>query len=164
MTIGTKSVLFGVHQFIWHPLTVGLAWRRLFRVWPTWREWVCIFVHDLGYIGRRDIDGEDGREHPRLGAVLAFRLLGASFGTFTLLHSRDVARRRGMKPSPLCWADKFSVWCDPAWFYLLRAGLSGEIREFKSRAPAHVRDQSDAFWLQWYRTGVKQIPEVRDYL
>lgn len=33
MRIGTKSILFGVHQFIWHPVTVYIAWRNKGMLW-----------------------------------------------------------------------------------------------------------------------------------
>lgn len=168
MNIGTKSVLFGVHQFLWHPWTVGLAWRRLYQVWPTWREWFCIFVHDLGYWGKPNIDGPEGREHPVFGANLASDLLDRNgsqgYFDFTLFHSREYAKANWREPSPLCWADKYSVLCEWRWFYLLRARLSGEIREFKGNAPEHVRPESDKFWLNWYRTKVRNLKEIREIL
>lgn len=164
MKIGTRSILFGVHQFFWHPLTVGLAWRRLYGCWPTWREWICIFVHDLGYWGKPNLDGPEGRTHPELGAYMVHRLLGHPYDQLTLFHSREYARLKGQEPSPLCWADKYSVWCEPRWFYLLRAKLSGEAREFKANAPEHVRRESDLFWLNWYRTKVRNLKEIRELL
>lgn len=168
MKIGTKSVLFGVHQFIWHPLSVGLAWRRLFKVWPTWREWVCIFVHDLGYWGKPNMDGPEGRMHPEVGADLAGRWLDSGYERvyhdLTLFHSREYAKMMVESPSLLCWADKYSVLCEPQWFYLLRARLSGEAKEFKNNAPEHVRSQSDLFWLNWYRTKVRNLNEIREIL
>lgn len=57
MKTGTKSLLFGVHQFIWHPLTVLLAWIKLYG-WPAWEELVCIIIHDWGYWGKSNMDGE----------------------------------------------------------------------------------------------------------
>lgn len=164
MKIGTRSVLFGVHQFLWHPWTVGRAWRRLYGVWPTWREWVCIFVHDLGYWGKPNIDGPEGRTHPEFGADLAGRLLGPKYGNLTLYHSREYSKFYGGRPSLLCWADKYSVWCEPAWFYMLRARLSGEIKEFKQNAPEHVRQESDWFWLAWYCIKVRSLNEIRELL
>lgn len=174
MKIGTKSVLFGVHQFIWHPITVGVAWRRLFKVWPTWREWVCIFVHDLGYWGKPNMDGTEGREHPVFGAHMAQMLLdrdrqiplkwGTTYHDLTLFHSRQYAKMRGVEPSLLCWADKYCVVCEPRWFYLLRARLSSEVTEFKSHAPEHVKHCSDLYWLNWYRNKVLNLPEIKSIL
>jgi hypothetical protein len=162
--VGTRSVLYGVHAFWFHPLTVGLAWHKLFRVWPTWREWVCIFVHDLGYWGRPNMDGPEGRRHPEFGAQLARKVLGESYGQFTLYHSREYAKMAGAEPSPLAWADKFSLWCEPRWFYLLRARLSGEITEYRRNAPAHTQRESDAYWHQWLRTKFRNINEIRALL
>ncbi len=70
MKLGTKSILFGVHQFIWHPLTVAMAWRQIEGRCPKWWELVAIFCHDLGYIGCPDMDGEEGRKHPLKGAQI----------------------------------------------------------------------------------------------
>jgi hypothetical protein len=164
ISIGTKSILFGVHQCIWHPITVGLAWRKLFRVWPTWREWVCIFVHDLGYWGKPNIDGAEGKQHPVLGACLATHICGAKSGALVLFHSRDFSRAFGATPSKLCWADKYSVMFDPRWFYLLRARLSGEVNEFRDNAPEYQRKERDIFWLNWYRTKVQTLDEIRALL
>src|SRR5688572_16148490 len=130
MKIGTKSVLFGVHQFLWHPLTVLLAWRRLYG-WPNWKQTIAIFCHDLGYWGCPNIDGPEGKSHPRRGALLASRIVG-QFTTplfnydihtyyFTLLHSRDAAKGEGKPVSALYAADKASILFDPKWLYLLRA-------------------------------------------
>lgn len=134
MTVGTRSLLFGVHQVVWHPVTVALAWRRLYGRWPTWREAVCIALHDLGYLGVREMDGADGERHPELGARVAAGLLGREYGRLCLLHSRHYAVRVGAAPSALCWADKLSILYEPWWFYLPRARLSGELAEYRDRA------------------------------
>lgn len=164
MSIGTRSLLFGVHQFLWHPLTVGYAWRKLLGVWPTWREWVCIFLHDVGYWGKPNIDGKEGRRHPEVGAILVDEWLGDQYYQLTLYHSREYAKMDKAEPSLLCWADKYSVLCDPEWFYLLRGWLSGEIREFKQNAPPEIRKLSDRQWLRWYRNKVLNMNEVRYFL
>jgi hypothetical protein len=159
MTVGTKSLLFGVHQFAWHPVTVWLAWVKLYRTWPTWRECVCILVHDWGYWGCEEMDGPQGPEHTALGADIANRLLDRyeelsprqrwmarnNWGTASIdpafryyrlvrWHSRHLCARCGAEPSKLCWPDKLSMLYDPDWFYLLRARLSGEIAEYRTNA------------------------------
>jgi hypothetical protein len=69
MKTGTKSVLFGVHAFWFHPITVALAWRWLYGRWPQWWQAIVILLHDTpGYWGCDDMDGECGRMHPELGA------------------------------------------------------------------------------------------------
>lgn len=71
MTTGTKSLLFGVHQFLWHPLTVLLAWVYLYRSFPNPKELLCIFVHDWGYWGCPNMDGPEGERHPERAATHA---------------------------------------------------------------------------------------------
>jgi hypothetical protein len=70
VTIGTKSVLFGAHQFLIHPWFVALAWWRLYGFPWDPRLWVAFFVHDLGYIGQPNMDGAEGERHPVFGARL----------------------------------------------------------------------------------------------
>ena len=128
--VGRRSLLFGVHQFLWHPWTVYQAWRRLYGR-PNWREAVCIVIHDWGYWFAPNIDGPEGQRHPEWGARIARRWLGDAYGDLVLYHSRHYARLHGKAPSKLCWADKLSILYEPKWFYLLRATLSGEIREYR---------------------------------
>lgn len=130
MTRGSKSLLFGVHQFIWHPATVLIAWIRLYGR-PNWKEVICIIVHDWGYWGSPNMDGEEGECHPEIGARIAGALFGREYYDLCLLHSRHYARKVNREPSRLCWADKMSIIHDPWWFYLLRACLSGEIKEYR---------------------------------
>lgn len=82
MRIGTKSLLVGAHQGLWHPFTVLLAWIELYGL-PNWKEAVCIVIHDWGYWGKKNIDGgptltpfdgfdyEEGFYHPCLAGEIA---------------------------------------------------------------------------------------------
>jgi hypothetical protein len=144
MKIGTKSLLFGVHQIFWHPYVVYKAWCYLYGR-PTWKEFVCIFIHDWGYWGCSDMDGEDGLFHPVLGGNIANRLFGIRYWKFCLCHSRSYIEHMNIilmsanrlhhepywEPSKLCWADKLSFTFEPRWFYLFRACLSGELEEYR---------------------------------
>jgi hypothetical protein len=151
MKIGTKSLLFGVHQFFWHPLTVFRAWKRLYGR-PNLRESICILVHDWGYWRAGDMDGSIGGLHPELGARIIGRLFDDAHRDLVLLHSRRYARGRGLEPSKLCWADKLSIMYDPDWFYLLRARASGELDEYRHQAGYHIPiQQSDRAWLRWIK-------------
>lgn len=152
MRRGTLSLLFGVHQVLWHPWTVYRAWRALFGR-PTWREVICIILHDWGYWGSPNMDGEEGERHPELGAKLAGKLLGPSYHDLVLLHSRHYAKHRGLQPSKLCWADKLSICYDPKWFYLLRARLTGEIAEYR-QISSHLLPltASHSAWFDWMRS------------
>jgi len=174
MKIGTRSVLFGVHQFLWHPLTVVLAWRKLYGCWPRREELVAIAMHDVGYWGCPNIDGPEGRLHPERGARWTSRV-ARWFGwdgdwgcVLALFHSREYAKRHGGgQVSTLCWPDKYSVTFEPKWFFLLRANLSGEIAEFKANAvraghlPAGVTDSQ---WFDWYVARVNQQVVIRNLL
>lgn len=134
MKLGTRSLLFGVHQFLWHPFTVWLAWVKLYGSYPTWRECVCIIIHDFGYWGCKDMDGPQGQWHPYTGARIALKLFGSEHANLVLLHSRTLAARMKAEPSKLCWADKCSMLYDPQWFYLFRARLTGELKEYRQNA------------------------------
>ncbi len=157
MKIGTKSVLFGAHQFLIHPWFVAAAWWKLYGFPLDPRLWVAFFVHDLGYVGKPNMDGAEGEQHVELGAGIMHRLfdrprwrvdmteihnapplrtvktherLNTRWRDFCLYHSRFYAKRDGVRPSKLCAADKLAVALEPWWLYLPRAILSGEIEEY----------------------------------
>ncbi|MFA5355267.1 MAG: hypothetical protein WC302_00815 [Candidatus Paceibacterota bacterium] len=177
MKIGTKSLLFGAHQFFIHPLLVALAWWKLYGFPWDPRLWFAFFLHDIGYWGKADMDGKEGSEHMILGAKIMSRLFDHSnefkdiYGDdnhadkkyeylrengwnfvnigfykkeriitmyrksrkwyhFCLYHSRFFSCLHGVNPSRLGIADKFSLCLEPAWLYLYRIRLSGEIKEY----------------------------------
>lgn len=162
MTVGTRSILFGVHQFLIHPIVVTLAWRRWHGRWPRGKaEWVAIAVHDLGYWGCPDMDGERGRRHPLRSAHIALWILRHDRAArqqamnLVLGHSRYFCSIRRQPTSALYEPDKLSVLYEPRWLYLLRAIASGEIWEYISFAPAALSSGSKWSrpwrWLNWYR-------------
>ncbi len=87
MRIGTKSVLFGAHAFWIHPWVIAYAWWKLYgwrtvecrntrthpALWKPWL-WVVFFVHDLGYLGKPNMDGLEGEAHPWRGANVLYWL------------------------------------------------------------------------------------------
>ncbi len=150
MNVGTKSLLFGVHQFVIHPLTVIAAWKMLYGKFPTWRETVCIVVHDWGYWGKVNMDGRAGELHPEVGASIALRLFGRKYYRLCLFHSRHYARNAGVLPSRLCWADKASIAFEPWWFYIPRAWASGELREYRIRSHEAGLIDENASHREWY--------------
>lgn len=173
MNVGTKSLLFGVHQFLWHPYTVARAWRFLYGRWPMMHEWICIFCHDLGYWGKPNMDGVEGQSHPEFGALIAAKLvtryvelrhghsyedakfLGELAAKLTLFHSRFYAKRANHEVSALFLPDKLSLLFEPRWFYLLRATLSGEIREYMANAGDRVPGpKTKRSWHAWYERKV----------
>jgi hypothetical protein len=134
MRIGTKSVLFGVHQFAIHPWFVALAWWKLYGF--PWHPalWLSFFVHDIGYIGKPNMDGVEGESHPETGAAIVALLFGDRWGEFCLYHSRYYAKRDGHPFSLLCVADKLSFVLTPRWLYRLQSHATGEIREYLKNA------------------------------
>ena len=163
MKVGTRSLLFGIHQFIWHPIVVWRAWKYLYGKRPTWKETICIIIHDWGYWGKPELDGPAGVEHPLYGAKLAQRLLGDSYWELCAGHSRSyvklVNERWGMNhgipkyyTSKLCWADKLSFCFEPRWFYIFRAKLSGEWPlVYEESMRHHLMDSKDVTPKEWHR-------------
>lgn len=164
MTTGTKSLLFGVHQFAWHPVTVWIAWLRLYREAPSWRVTACIVFHDWGYWGVKEMDGPDGEYHPTLGARIAHRLFDEStsyeWHDFCLHHSRYLSQKLGVEPSKLCWADKFSMLHDWQPFYLFRARLSGELAQYRANADRRGFIPLAAPDRCWHNKLVKLLDEM----
>lgn len=145
MTVGTKSLLFGVHAFWLHPFFVAWSWWKLYGFPQDLRLWVAFIVHDWGYWGKRDMDGPDGRNHVEVGGRIMETLFGVEWGNFTRRHSRHWAKTNGVPPSKLCFADKLVAYYEPVWMYLPRAWLSGELAEYMGNAqPGHTP-------RSWYR-------------
>jgi hypothetical protein len=148
MKLGTKSLLFGAHQFLIHPLFVALAWIKLYGFPWDPRLWVAFFVHDLGYWGCADLDGPRGKYHPLLGAKIMNWLFdrkgkGDFWFYFMACHSRTLAQTiPGAIPSRLCYADKISLELTPSWLWLFCARLSGEGEYFRTSPHVRLADPS----------------------
>lgn len=142
MKIGTKSLLFGAHQFLIHPVFVFIAWWKLFEFPKDFRLWIAFVIHDWGYWQKPNMDGPEGDEHVWGGARLMGRFdysywygHGATepyWFNLSAFHSRTIAKRFKVKPSRLCYADKMACVLEPAWLYLPRVILTGEIKEYMS--------------------------------
>lgn len=154
MRTGTKSVLWGVHQFLWHPITVLLAWLDLYGA-PRFWELFCILVHDIGYWGKSEMDGPEGHRHPELGAKIAGAIFGEKARLECLGHSRSYAQAHGIPTSRLCWADKWSPMFDPTHFYWLRGTLSGEIAEYRKTFP-RATGESSLMWAVAFKQYVRE--------
>lgn len=159
MKIGTKSVLFGAHCFFIHPFFVAFAWWKLYGFPFDPRLWVAFFVHDIGYLGKPNMDGEEGELHPYRGACIMGALFGKKWFDFTLYHSRFLSKRNGAQYSKLCVADKLAIALTPAWLYLPLVRATGEIAEYMKDAE---RNSGGKIRIQqsqevWYR-------EVRAYV
>jgi hypothetical protein len=149
MKIGTKSLLFGVHQLLIHPWFVAAAWWKLFGFPLDPRLWVAFIVHDWGYWGKPNMDGPEGETHVELGARIMhwlfdwpryvtrqweYKVKNLTWYNFCLYHSRFYAKRDGQHFSKLCLADKYSFIMTPRWLYLPMARATGEIKEYMKLA------------------------------
>jgi hypothetical protein len=163
LSIGTRSVLYGAHCFFLHPWFVAAAWWKLYGFPFDPRFWAAFFVHDLGYIGKPNMDGPEGERHVEFGAkIMTFLFDGrprnggrpvngepqdlskwliledgswiGSWGQFSLYHSRYYAKRNDHPVSRLCFADKMSFPLTPAWLYLPAVTATGEINEYLKNA------------------------------
>ena len=154
---GTKSILFGAHQFLIHPLFLFVAWWKLYGFPKDPRLWVAFFVHDLGYWGKPKMDDEDGENHVVLGATIMSYLFGSKWGNLCLYHSRFKAKKDGVKPSRLCVADKLVIAMVPWWIYLPLVRMTGELSEYmdcaekKEGAKYATMNISTANARTWYK-------------
>ena len=167
MKIGTKSVLFGVHQFILHPLFVFRAWIWLFG-WPSLGETVAIIIHDLGYVGKPNMDGDEGDTHPEWAALFFERRGRQDLANLCRGHSRFWAKKKGLPLSKLCYADKMGNAFMPIWLWTLGARLTGEIKDYEEAEKHEIRGNKmvepdkdgriDTYtWFRRYRYLVCQI-------
>ena len=131
MKTGTKSLLWGCHQFILHPLFVYIAWIKLYKKRPNWKEALCIFVHDWGYWGVEKMESKEGDNHPEWAAIKVWDMLEENYYSYLCLyHSRFYSERADCQPSKLCWADKIGTALYPVWLWVVMAWLSGEGEEY----------------------------------
>lgn len=133
MKIGTKSVLFGVHCWFLHPWFVALSWALIYGFPLDPRLWIAFWIHDLGYIGKPNMDGPEGETHVEFAATVMTRLFGPQWGDFCRYHSRFYAKKDAKPISMLCIADKMCILVTPKWLNLLLMRLSGEHDEYAAR-------------------------------
>lgn len=151
MTEGTKSYLFGCHQFFFHPLWVLLAWRKHFGRWPAWWQVICIFLHDIGICGRNYLSGsKDG--HWRLGAKWSAKIVWwltpqrekeglaeSSWRRAFLLCAGHTTESRYFPKSDLFWADKKSWLVAPLWWLWWNFWIEGFGTKYGVTAPQEWR-------------------------
>jgi len=134
MRVGTKSILFGVHNILVHPLSVAIAWWKLYGFPGDPRLWCAFILHDLGYWGLSAMESVGSETHVELGARIMTWLFGAPWGEFCASHSRCFARSRGVPVSQLCIADKLAFVLTPPWLYLPLARATGELQEYIAKS------------------------------
>ncbi len=142
MKVGTKSLLFGVHQFVLHPLTVLLAWLVYYKSIPRFYQLCAIVTHDWGYWDSPNMDGREGSNHPlRAGIMwLHFGRFGERVANEIIGHSGSYASRVGITKSQLFKADKLSVIFMPCYLYVFLGSLSGEILEYMEISDGERKD------------------------
>jgi hypothetical protein len=118
---------------------VVLAWKKLYGTWPSFRELVCIFLHDIGHWGLDYLnDVKQKNKHWRLGARVAGKLFGGWGYWFCAGH----CKQSGASESKLYRADKYSWHLAPTWWLWtnnvfepkLKIGFSsniGAVRNFR---------------------------------
>ncbi len=165
MRVGTKSILFGAHQFLLHPLFVVRAWWKLYGFPWDPRLWAAFFIHDLGYWGKPNMDGLEGERHVELGANIMSNF-GKEWRDFCLYHSRFYAKRDGKPFSRLCVADKLSIVLTPAWLYLPAVRATGEIHEYMKLADSRTQaDEPKYASMNTYSDDQRQwYANVQEYL
>lgn len=171
MNVGTKSVLFGAHQFAIHPWFVAAGWYKLYGFPWDPRLWVAFFVHDVGYFGKPNMDGPEGELHPHTGANI-MRIFGQEWHDFSLYHSRFLAKQHGKHFSKLCVADKLAICLTPAWLYLPMTRATGEIKEYMKDAAIdqyktmNLRSDDQLAWFNsvkvYLRKWVEEHKDMRE--
>lgn len=165
MRIGTKTLLFGGHQFILHPLLVGMAWVKIYHKLPNPKESICIIIHDWGYWGLNNIDGEEGDGHPVWAAEWASFSLDRNrnsnrYWELCMFHSRFVAKAYNCKPSKLCSADKLGITLYPTWLWYTLVRLSGELTEYQNNPKyASERELKIGNPREWFRQLKRAVPQ-----
>ncbi len=146
---GTISILFGCHSTI-HSILVTISWIKLYRRFPKPWELICIFLHDIGHIGKQYLDDyEQKKEHWILGAKMSRFLFGKRGYNLVAGH----CTHNGIRKSLLYKPDKYSWYIAPTWWLItnnifepkLRAGLPTMIatRSFQERVKKNI--ETDAY-------------------
>jgi len=143
---GTISVLAGCHSVI-HSLLVMVAWVRLYHSFPRPWQLGCIFLHDIGHLGKNYLDDVDAKnEHWRLGA----RIAGVLFGKkgWDLCAGHDA--HSGAPESLLYKPDKYSWYIAPRWWLLSNCMVEPKIamgyspREAVDRFKGRVKENIES--------------------
>ena len=160
MKVGTKSLLFGVHQFALHPLSVLLAWLVYYKRFPRFHQLCAIVTHDWGYWGSPNMDGDEGSYHPERAADM-WRLIPSRFGEQVAAeiegHSGSYTSKYGLPLSQLFHADKLSVMFYSCYLYIFLGSLSGEILEYMEISGCEKFKTQDK--IQWFFGTTHRIME-----
>jgi hypothetical protein len=150
---GTSSLLFGAHQLIIHPLILAYCYYKLYGLTLDPRVWISFIVHDWGYFGKPNMDGQEGKMHPVFGAMIMKSLFGKKWYYFTVCHSRYMSDFYKLKVSRLCMADKMAILYTPLWLY-----TKSELSEYMS----YCNETDRGFWKQKLDNRVKEFIKDAD--
>lgn len=151
---GIGCLIFGYHNFIFHPLTLYLSYIDRYKKLPSF-EWVlCFIFHDVGYafIDMKNI--RDGKEnHPIYGAYIIKTLIGDYWADICIRHSREFCNNENV--SDLAYIDKDSTRFHPIEFAIIQCFISGElgtrnINEIKNRI-LNWKDKAEIFVNEYYK-------------
>lgn len=139
MKQGTMSILFGCHSPV-HSVLVTISWVILHRRLPELWELVCIFLHDVGHVGKNYLSNPDEKSiHWKLGATIAGRLFGPK--GYALVaghsHSSDHPESSLRKPDKYSWylAPEIWIYSNTVFEPKLKMGYTrwGAVHHFKNR-------------------------------
>src|SRR5208337_1677089 len=115
------------------------------------RLWAAFFLHDIGYLGKPNIDGDEGQLHPFTGAFLLTFFFDtpdtSKWYEFSLYHSRTIAKTYFAPLSRLGYADKLAFLLYPKWLLRALYFFSGEIVEY-------MKNCETPTWDEWYALAV----------
>jgi len=130
MKEGTISVLYGAHSIV-HSYYVWKAWKILYKKYPSFKETICILVHDLGYFGMNYYSEKSNDGHAELGAEIAHLLLDTPYdNTYKYLilgHSGSACKKYGIIRSKLERPDEYSWLIAPLWWVKWTAKIENYI-------------------------------------
>jgi hypothetical protein len=146
MRMGKKTLLFGCHQVLIHPVFVILGWIWLYGVRSlNGPILLACVIHDWGYWRMRTMDS-DGLFHPI--ARTRHPLQKWIAWPEIWYHSRHLSQLFRITPSRLCWADKLGTAMMPSWLWGLLAHWSGEGYEYMENVAGNDYVAPEEFTLQ----------------
>lgn len=120
-----STVTVGTHGPL-HSIGIIKAHKDLVGKYPTFKEFVSIFLHDIGYLKTGVVND---LRHPELGASIARRLFGQDMANYILGHSATYAKEFNIPLSELYILDK--VWHNYVPEGLLRFAGKMEVGSYK---------------------------------
>lgn len=164
---GTKSYLFGCHQFFIHPMCVLVGWLKVHGRFPAFWELCCIFLHDIGHWGKNYLTHyPEKREHWRLGAEIALRLFGLKGYLLIAGHTKS----SGFPRSDLFLPDKVSWLVAPKWWLYSNRIVEPQLKvatidQFQSMVRENIRTGctkgNHDIYLQYSGQASQQYTEER---